>query len=558
MAIPAVMKIVLVWAVLLTYAESASLTRNIQPPRQYHTPPLPFTNHTEPRPADKYTTVSGALSIPSPANATVTPGQQVNISSSPASYSTYSMSKNIFSSAIGSDKLPSQFAVRNDHPVPRKGIASKGPLQTNKFYSNFFLGNQLAPTFTFPYSVAWSGGKGVTSSWGMACSHIEANQRVYGDVKYNGAASYYLNPVGIQSLIISAKELGNGTSLKMDSLTAFSARVHLVADKASTPTISFPLVQGMASITAQFSGATPVIQSGVYFKTMTRVTRNPKEHVTKYTFTLEDGAVWRVYGWRTKGDELDLKVINNGMAESCKPFYGVLQVFKDACTPGAESWMDDAAGIFPVTLNLSGSVTGKSGKYSFNFQKDGHQTGSLYMYALPHHIESFDNETKSQVQKVQLQTTTKGLGTLVKGHTWTMVEGAMPIDMGFEPWHPVKGSVKKLSDLARSTIKAAAQKELTQNMVAQSDLDSMYFSGKVCIVAIHEATDLLIVQQALAKFASIIYVVDELLGEKKLAKTALGQLQAAFDRFASNNQKFPLVHESKFKMPVSRIIRAKN
>jgi endo-1,3(4)-beta-glucanase len=314
----------------------------------------------------------------------------------------------------------------------------------------------------------------------MACSHTEASQRVFGKEKFNGASSFYLNPVGIHSLVISAKELGKETTLSIDSMTAFSARVHLSRDDESSPAISFPLVQGMAYITAQYSGVTPVIQTGVYFKTMTRVTRNLKSDLAKFTFNLEDGSTWLVYAWRTKGDPLELKVVNNGLAESKKPFYGIIQVCKCPKNQESEDLLDDGAGIYPVTLELTGTARGYEGSYSFNFEIDGHQTGSLYMYALPHHVESFDRETERRIQEeAQLQSTTKGLATLVKGNRWTMIESAMPIDMSFAPWDPKKGSVKKLSDHAKSIIRAAAAKEVAQNMIAQSNLDSMYFSGKV-------------------------------------------------------------------------------
>ncbi|KAK5995005.1 Glucan endo-1,3-beta-D-glucosidase [Cladobotryum mycophilum] len=445
-----------------------------------------------------------------------------------APYSNATMvSKDIFSEPIDTRAPPSQIPVREDHPVPRKGIAQEAPLQTNKFYSNFFLEDQRCPTFTFPYSVAWAGGKGATASWGMACSHIEASQRVFGQEKFNGASSYYLNPVGIHSMVISAKELGKDTALSIDSMTAFSARVHLSKNSTAPPAISFPLVQGMAYVTAQFNGAIPVIISGVYFKTMTRVTRDPKSDTAKYSFTLEDGSTWRVYAWKTKGDPLELKITNNSLAETKKPFFGVIQVCKDPGTPGSDAVLDDGAGIYPVTLELSGSAHGCEGTYAFHFEKNGHETGNLYMFALPHHIESFNNETKKQIQKPQLQSTTKGLATLVKGTRWTMVEPEMPIGMSFAPWDPKKGSIEHLSDHAKGTIHAAAAKEITQNMIAQTNIDSMYFSGK-----------------ALAKFATILYVIKNMVGDQAMAQTGLGQLKAAFATFAANKQKYPLFHET--------------
>ncbi|KAG6001271.1 hypothetical protein E4U43_001361, partial [Claviceps pusilla] len=378
----------------------------------------------------------------------------------------------IFAKPIDTKAPPSNIPRRHDHPVPREGIKSTVPLQTNKFYSNLFLGDQRGPAFTFPYSVSWAGGKGAGGSWGLACSHIEEHQRVFGKEKYDGASSYYLNPVGIHSMILSAKELGCETTVSTDMMTAFSVTVHLSKNKTAAPAVSFPLVQGMAYLSARYDGSVPLIQSNVFFKAVSRATHDPKEHVTKYNFHLEDGTTWRVYAYRTKGEELDLKIINNSLAESKNAFYGIIQVCKDPGTKGSEDLLDDGAGIYPTTLSLSGSVSGKEGTYSFAFEKDGHQLGHLYIYALPHHLSSFDGETMKRVRSVRLLSPTKGPATLVRGTEWTMVERHMPTDMDFAPWHPEKGSLKCLSDKAKSTIRAAAAKELSQNIVAQTNLDS--------------------------------------------------------------------------------------
>ncbi|CEJ91158.1 hypothetical protein VHEMI06890 [[Torrubiella] hemipterigena] len=436
-------------------------------------------------------------------------------------------SSDIFADPIGTKAPPPSIPSRPDHPVPKTGLISNSPLQTNKFYSNFFLGDRLGTTYTFPYSVAFNGGRAPSHSWGIACNHVNARQRVFGPNKYNNSSSYYLNPVGIQSMVISAKELGNSTTMTMDSITAFSARVNLARDATSPPAISFPLVQGMAYITAQYNGATPVLETGVFFKNMTRITRQPKENVAKYVFVLEDNSTWRLYAWRTRGDDLELKVTNNGRAEAQGPFYGILQIAKDPVTDGSEKLLDDGAGVYPETVQVTGTASGSVGTYTFHFQRAGHQEGNLYMYALPHHVASFSGETTQRVQKMQLDTTTKGCATLVKGNEWTMEERNMPVEMGFNPWHPGRGSVGNLSDHAKQTIRAAAQRELQQNMIQHSNLDSMYFSGK-----------------ALAKYATILYVVHEMLGDKDMARASLGQLKAAWDIFASNRQKYPLVYES--------------
>lgn len=432
-------------------------------------------------------------------------------------------SSNIFSAAIGTNGPPSNIPRRSDHPVPRGSIVKNGPISTNKFYASFHLGPQTDPVYTFPYSLQWPKGGGVAKSWGLSVSHIEERQRVFGNNVFNGAAEYYLNPVGIQSMILSATELGSQTVLQLDSVTAFSARALLKPNAASAATITFPLVQGMAYVTGEFSGGHPMIQTGVFFRTMTRVQTNPKSGVVKYNFLLEDGTTWIVYGWARSGSALDLVLTNQGLAQSRNAFTGVVQIVKN---PGsADSALDDGSAIYPTGVTLSGSVSGASGSYTMTFTRGGTTTGNLHVYALPHHVESFNSDTKSRLTSIRIQTTTKGRAALVRGNAWTMTETNLPTSMDFAPWDGT--SKKTLSSAAKAAILPIAQSEISQDMNAQSNLDSMYFSGK-----------------ALAKFAQIVYLTNDLLGNSGLAQAGLTNLKAAFSRFSGNKQQYPLTYES--------------
>lgn len=435
-------------------------------------------------------------------------------------------SVDIFATPIGTSAPPSQIKSRNDHPVPRLGITQNAPINTNKFYANFFLGGQTSPTFLQPYSVAWAKGSGASGSWGISISHIEARQRVYGPTGSNGAAAYYLNPIGIQSMVISAKELGSDTVLTTDQLTAYSARVSLRANAAAAPAVQFPFVQGNAFITAQFNGATPLIQTGVFYRTVTRATKEAKAGITKYKFTLEDGTIWLLYAYHTSGSALDLQVVNNGLAQAKGPFYGIIQIAKD---PGSgETFYDQACGAYPSGVQLSGNVAGAKGTYTFTYIKAGMSNTKLAMMALPHHIQSFDDATRAGVNSsITLQTTTKGLAAAVSADSWTMVESKLPVNMAFAPWSINRGSMAPVSASIKATILKTAKQEISQNIMAQTNQNSMYFGGK-----------------ALAKFAAIIYTINDLLGEKALAATALGQLKEAFAQFASNQQQYPLLYES--------------
>ncbi|KAJ4312405.1 endo-1,3-beta glucanase [Fusarium piperis] len=444
----------------------------------------------------------------------------------PSGLSKMATSNDIFANPIDTSAPPSMFQRKADHPVPRLGISKSGPLETNKFYSNFYLGDQKSPVYTYPYALSWAAGAGAAASWGMAISHVEAKQRVYGPLQSNKAVEYYVNPVGIQSMIISAKELGSKTTLTMDSLGPHYARAMLRKDSASAPAITFPLSQGSLFTTAYYSGATPFIQSSVYFKSMTQVAKDPKTNVRKFNFVLEDGTTWRLYAYRTKGDPLNLTVTNNGLASSNKPFYGLIQIAKDPKSSKSEAVLDNGCGIYATGMTISGSAVGTKGTYSFNWSKSGHTSGNLWMFALPHHLTSFDAATTAGIRDYKLQTPTKGIATIVGGTKWTMVEPSMPVNMGFAPWDPAKGS-KGLSSKAKTTIAPIARSEISQDMIAQTNLDSMYFSGK-----------------ALAKFGTIVYVINNLLGDAALAQSGLNKLKTAFARFGTNKQNFPLVYET--------------
>lgn len=85
---------------------------------------------------------------------------------------------NIFNSTFedGPIKLPK----RGDHPVGRTDIAGTAPVGTNKFYGNLLVGLRNQAVWTHPYSVWWPRGSGMTNSWGLAISHTDASQRVFG------------------------------------------------------------------------------------------------------------------------------------------------------------------------------------------------------------------------------------------------------------------------------------------------------------------------------------------------------------------------------------------
>ncbi|QSZ30780.1 hypothetical protein DSL72_000338 [Monilinia vaccinii-corymbosi] len=433
---------------------------------------------------------------------------------------------NIFQ-PIDTSPPPYNLGSRSDHPVPRLGIQPQSaPRDTNKFYSNFYLGSQTAPAWTHPYSLAWSKGGGATNSWGMAIVHVDANQRVFGPNASANPASYFINPIGIQPLVLSATQLGASTSLTLDTLTAFSVNVNLSPSPSTAPAIQFPMVQGMGFVTAIFSGATPTLQSGILFRNLTSSFKPPKPGVTKYSILLEDGNTWLLYAYSPSGQNLTLTAVGNGLLQAKSGFNGVIQIAK---SPSAahEAMYDEACGAYAISTSVSGNVNGAMGSYTLSFKKMGLSNTTLAMFALPHHLESFDDNTMCCVMNaVQLATTTKGMATAVVADSWTLKED-LPVSLNFAPWSPSKGSSNSISAAAISVIANVAASEISQNMTAQTNLNSMYYSGK-----------------ALAKFAGIVYTIHDLLGNASLAQAGLNTLKQNFAVFVNNQQQYPLVYES--------------
>lgn len=315
-------------------------------------------------------------------------------------------------------------------------------------------------------------------------------------------------------------------SLTTDSLTAFSANANLLTSDGASPAISVPLVQGMGFVTAIYNGVTPFIDSSIFFRTISPLP-SPKTGVTKYKLLLEDGKTWLLYATATNGTGLALTSTSSSRLSAAGPFTGTIQVAKNPGDVAAqEASYDSAAGSYPTSASISGSVNDASGSYTLSWTKAGNDS-PLIMNALPHHIQSMDATTSAGKTGIQLQSTTHGTMTGVVGDSWTMIEPDMPTNMTFAPWIAADGSTAAIPASAVAKINAAGTSELAQDMNAQSNLNSMYYSGK-----------------ALSKFATAIYAIHDLTGDTALASSGLEKLKTAYAVFANNKQQYPLVYES--------------
>lgn len=371
-------------------------------------------------------------------------------------------------------------------------------------------------------------------------SHIDASQRANGpqDTAIHGhPVKYFINPIGIQSIIFSASELGPSTVLKSCNLQSFSAQANLHPYAESSARISFPLVQGMGFVTGIYENLQPAIQSSVFFRSVIKC-GCPRAGTYKYHIILEDGKSWLLYAISNDGSDPRLSHVSSVKIQGRLNWSGIIQVAKNANGSTSENVFDESAGVYAIGATITGSTVGASGTYHLHWTKAGFsKTASpprLIMYALPHHVQSFSGSTTQGIRAAQLQTTTKGFATAVVADSWTMLEPNLPIDIGFAPWSPLHRNHKSISVSARHKISNVAQDEIHQDINNQSNLESMYFSGK-----------------ALSKFATLIYATHSLAQQPQIAAEGLQRLKAAFARFVSNQQKYPLVYDTAWKGIVS-------
>lgn len=387
--------------------------------------------------------------------------------------------------------------------------------------------------------MVWSKGVGNAGSWGLAISHIDANQRAFGPANTTipgNPVRYFINPIGIQSLILSAAELGPAAVLASEHLDAFSAHAVLRPFARSANRVSFPLVQGMGFVTGIYTGLQLVIQSSVFFRSFVAA-GSPRDGIFKYRITLEDGKNWLLYAKPNDGHDPHLSLVSNSKLQGPRSWSGVIQVAKNADGATGEAVYDGSAGVYATSAQVSGSTDGTTGTYQLGWSKAGGVSGDavkLIMYALPHHVQSFNGPTTLRIKSLRLQTTTKGLASGVVADSWTFIERNLPTDIGFAPWSPSRRQVTSIPNAALQVIRDVANSEVRQDMEAQTNLDSMYFSGK-----------------ALSKFATLLYTIHDLEPQPSLAAEGLTRLKAAFARFVDNKQKFPLAYETAWKGVVS-------
>lgn len=216
-------------------------------------------------------------------------------------------------------------------------------------------------------------------------------------------------------------------------------------------------------------------------------------------------------------------------------FNGSIQVAKVPTEGDAETLYDQSYVTYVTQAEMFATVNDATGIYTFNYAKVG--TSPLLMFALPHHVQSLDPELKPNITKLQLQTTTKGLATAIKSDRLTFIESALPINMSFAPWTPSPTTSRippKFPPDVIASLAPIADQDMRRAMTEETPKESMYYAGKF-----------------LAKFATILWCIKDVLNNVALSNTGLDKLKAEFARYVENHQKYPLYYDDHWKGVIS-------
>ncbi|OLL22612.1 Endo-1,3(4)-beta-glucanase 1 [Neolecta irregularis DAH-3] len=440
--------------------------------------------------------------------------------------------------AIGSSNIftPISQGAPNSHQFPSKqnfykplglsGADISKPIGTNKFYENLLTGDGTNPVFSLPYALWWTPQTN-SSPAGINIEHYDTNQYYYGRITGN-IAGYYGSPLGVVSFRFGASEFSSGTAMYVDTPTTMSINMNV---RISLSRMTCSIVQGMAFITFNYYSATPKIYTQVQVSTVSR-SSGPGNSL-KFQILLLDGKTWVMYVYpnlQVSQSAFNLQIVDNANLVASSRFTGYIQIAKvpSGSSPGA---FDSYSGIYATRVTLAGSVSGSSGSYSFQYSTAGGRAGAtLLTYLLPHLVASL---SRGSLTSLKLASQTRGMMTGCGGSMLTFTEKNLPWNVGFLPYS-ASGRSPSWSASEIQKITSAANIEAALDMSAQSNLNSIYFAGKI-----------------LQKFAYVCLTANSIIVNHALMNSCLNSLKSAISRFVNNQEINPLAYDTVWKGVVS-------
>ncbi|CAI2163685.1 16947_t:CDS:2 [Funneliformis geosporum] len=421
---------------------------------------------------------------------------------------------------ISTDAPPALF-VSKPHPQPPRRLDPKfaKSIPTNKFYTNLLVDTDANPNpvFPLPYALRFESNPNDALN-GFSISNIDEDKKVLGSDPNADPVEFFFS-IYTPSITISANELPDLPQLILSEPDDFSIVATLTL--SSDQNIVIPIVRGMAFVTAIYKNLTPLFFTGVGFTSLSSPIKVGS--FQQFTVVLKDESTWLIYA--NGNTEIALTLTNGQIVCGSGPFEGIIQIAKvpKDNIDQAIGIYSNSAGIYATSAVLDVQNDGITGTYAFNWKVSGDLTKPLLHFALPHQVSSLT--PGANITTISLTSPAKGQMIALTGISWSFAEpvlnniGILPTD--FE---------SRLTDEKKALIVQQTPLDVAQDFTKLSNLDSMYFSGKV-----------------LAKFALVCLVANDVIKDPTLTTTCVNQLKDAIQPFVTNQRTIPLRYDSSWK-----------
>ncbi|KAI7854348.1 endo-1,3(4)-beta-glucanase [Circinella umbellata] len=411
---------------------------------------------------------------------------------------------------------------------------------TNSWISNLFYPSveHLAPTTSDPYIFRifddYGGNPGL--------SLHQSSTKIYGAYPQTNnvpptKAGYMINSV-VVDIRLTCAEWPRGSEEPKTSVTYwdhFSAHLKLSSPRNDQQYIRFPIVRGMAYVTAEYQNLTPqffsqhaIIRIDTDGQSQ-QIGNNALYTGRKIKISMNDTPTSTFLIYALGDQPLTLRMEGNSNLVSTQVYNGVIRVAK-LPSDQDESSLDRYKDQWPISGEIQAESDGVSGTYSIQWNANNGQDKNLLLYAYPHHLNTFGQQNADiQYTGVKLQSATKGEmeAIVASNNKWILSEP----ELSSVSWLPKE---PEADPSAVHEIMEVIEQDINKNYTSETLLPDNYFSGK-----------------GLQKFAMLALLLNQPekthLQNPEMAATSLEKLKQAFIPYLENRQNDPFRYDSVYR-----------
>jgi endo-1,3(4)-beta-glucanase len=355
----------------------------------------------------------------------------------------------------------------------------KAPFPTNAEWENLVLGAGMSVINVLPYVI----------------NALDNGFQVSMPARVTGATDASLT-IDHDLSFISGELAGQRTIVGFDPLS-----VTMRWTGGPGKTITAPFVRGMPMATAVYAGLTPLLSTPHKILSVNGAQVSPVT-ADRFVLALDNGQTWVVYA----SAPLTFSW-SGGVLKASALFDGVIRAAAVGAAADTLAVLDQHRSAYPTGGDVSATVNGNAADLGFAWKKEG--AGPLLMMALPHHLDSLVNPTKTDVDL----RTIKGDMIGIVGDSWTFFEPLSTIT-----WSAPAGiAADKVAD-----VKAALAVDAAQEKPVAEDA---YFFGK-----------------QVAKLGRLALIADEV-GDTAAAAAVRARMKAALDPWLTGQNKDALRYD---------------